>query len=146
MRGYVPSPGITGHDHFFDTFDKFGGTDHRHKGEWLDEVATRAAAQNEQYLELMDTPDFSHAAALAHEIGWHDDFGQMRDALLARGLRDEISVAKAAFDQADATRSKRERCGQPDSGSGVQGGDSFHLSDFARISEGAGFCADLARI
>ena len=46
MRGFVPSPGVTGHDHFFDTFDKFGGTDHRHKGEWLDEVATRAAAQN----------------------------------------------------------------------------------------------------
>ena len=114
MRGYVPSPGITGHDHFFDTFDKFGGTDHRHKGEWLDEVAMRAAAQNEQYLELMDTPDFSHAAALAHEIGWHDDFGQMRDALLARGLRDEIPVAKTAFDQAEATRAKRERCGQPD--------------------------------
>jgi adenosine deaminase len=114
MRGYVPSPGVTGHDHFFDPFDKFGGTDHRHKGEWLDEVATRAAAQNEQYLELMETPDFSHAAALAHEIGWHDDFGQMRDGLLARGLRDEIPVAKTAFDQAEATRAQRERCGQPD--------------------------------
>jgi adenosine deaminase len=114
MRGYVPSPGVTGHDHFFDTFEKFGGTDHRHKGEWLDEVATRAAAQNEQYLELMETPDFSHAAALVHEVGWHDDFGQMRDALLARGLRDDVAVVKAAFDQAEATRAKREHCGQPD--------------------------------
>jgi adenosine deaminase len=114
MRGYVPSPGVTGHDHFFDTFEKFGGTDPRHKGEWLDEVAMRAAAQNEQYLELMETPDFSHAAALVHEIGWHDDFGQMRDALLARGLRDDVAVVKAAFDQAEATRAKRERCGQRD--------------------------------
>src|SRR5260370_33769317 len=60
MRGFVPSPGVTGHDHFFDAFAKFGGTDHRHLGEWIDEVATRAAAQNEQYLELMHTPDFSH--------------------------------------------------------------------------------------
>ena len=85
MRGYVPSPGVTGHDHFFDTFDKFSGTDRRHKGEWLDEVATRAAAQNEQYLELMDTPDFSHAAALAHEIGWHDDFAP--DARRVAGAR-----------------------------------------------------------
>src|SRR5882762_10055017 len=24
MRGFVPSPGVTGHDHFFDTFSKFG--------------------------------------------------------------------------------------------------------------------------
>ena len=27
MRGFVPSPGVTGHDHFFNTFAKFGGTD-----------------------------------------------------------------------------------------------------------------------
>jgi adenosine deaminase len=114
MRGYVPSPGITGHDHFFSTFDKFGGIGHRHLGEWLDEVATRAAAQNEQYLELMETPDFRHTAALAHELGWHDDFAQMRDALLARGLRDDIAIAKAEFDQAQAVRFTRERCHQQD--------------------------------
>ena len=29
---------------------------------WLDEIATRAASQNEQYLELMETPDFDHTA------------------------------------------------------------------------------------
>src|ERR1700723_331566 len=46
MRGFVPSPGVTGHDHFFGTFDKFAGTDPRHEGEWLDEIATRASAQN----------------------------------------------------------------------------------------------------
>jgi adenosine deaminase len=114
MRAYVPSPGITGHDHFFSTFEKFSGTDHRHKGEWLDEVATRAAAQNEQYLELMETPDFRHTAALAHELGWRDDFGEMRDTLLARGLRDDIAIAKAEFDQAEALRSRREHCGQQD--------------------------------
>jgi adenosine deaminase len=114
MRGYVPSPGVTGHDHFFSTFDKFGGTDPRHKGEWLDEVATRAAAQNEQYLELMETPDFSHSAALAEEIGWQDDLGKMRDALVARGLRDDVAKARAGFDQMEAVRAQREHCGQQD--------------------------------
>jgi len=104
MRGFVPSPGITGHDHFFDTFAKSGGIDSRHKGEWLDEVATRAAAQNEQYLELMETPDFSHAAKIAYELGWTDDFAKMRDALLAHGLRDDITTAKAGFDRADSLR------------------------------------------
>jgi adenosine deaminase len=112
MRGFVPSTGETGHDHFFDTFSRFGGTAPRHKGEWLDEVATRAAAQNEQYLELMETPDFSHTAAIAKEVGWRDDFGQLRDALLARGLRDDIAVARAGFDQAESLRLKREHCGQ----------------------------------
>jgi adenosine deaminase len=114
MRGFVPSPGVTGHDHFFDTFEKFGGTDHRHLGEWIDEVATRAAAQNEQYLELMHTPDFGHTVAVSREIGWYDDFARMRDELLARGLRDDISPAKTALDQAEALRAQREHCGQPD--------------------------------
>jgi len=114
MRGFVPSPGVTGHDHFFDAFSKFGGTDHRHLGEWIDEVATRAAAQNEQYLELMHTPDFSHTAAIAGEIGWRDDFNQLRDELLAHGLRDDVGLAKSSLDQAEALRLKREHCGQPD--------------------------------
>src|SRR5467141_5165163 len=114
MRGFLPSPGVTGHDHFFDTFSKFGGTDHRHAGEWIDEVATRAAAQNVQYLELMHTPDFSHAAAISKEIGWRDDFGTLRDALLARGLRDDVTLAKTSMDQAEALRMKREHCGQAD--------------------------------
>jgi adenosine deaminase len=114
MRGFVPSTGVTGHDHFFDAFAKFGGTDHGHLGEWIDEVATRAAAQNEQYLELMHTPEFSHTAAIAKEIGWREDFGSLRDALLAHGLRDDAALAKTSMDQAEALRMKRERCGQAD--------------------------------
>ncbi len=120
MRGFVPSPGVSGHDHFFDTFAKFGGTDHGHLGEWIDEVATRAAAQNEQYLELMHTPDFSHTAAIAKEIRWRDDFSQLRDELLAHGLRDDVALAKTGLDQAEALRLKREHCGQPDAASACQ--------------------------
>ena len=114
MRGFVPSPGVTGHDHFFDTFAKFGGTDHRHLGEWIDEVAIRAAAQNEQYMELMHTPEFGHTAAISKEIGWREDFGSLREALLARGLRDDVVLAKSAMDEAEALRMKREHCGQAD--------------------------------
>jgi adenosine deaminase len=120
MRGFVPSPGLTGHDHFFDAFAKFGGTDHRHLGEWIDEVATRAAAQNEQYLELMHTPDFSHTAAISKEIGWRENFSQLRDELLAHGLRDDVSLAKTSVDQAEALRMKREHCGQTDAAAGCK--------------------------
>jgi adenosine deaminase len=56
MRGFVPSEGVTGHDHFFATFAHFGGLGKEHTGDWLDAIATRAARQNEQYLEIMDTP------------------------------------------------------------------------------------------
>jgi adenosine deaminase len=120
MRGFVPTPGTTAHDHFFDAFARFGGNldESRHLGEWLDELATRGAAQNEQYLELMHTPDFRHAAALAKEIGWPDpsnstvDFSKLRDELLAHGLRDEVATASAALDQAEKLRNQRERCGE----------------------------------
>src|SRR5258707_10504791 len=114
MRGFVPSPGVTGHDHFFDAFAKFGGTDHRHLGEWIDEVATRAAGQNEQYLELMHTPEFTHTAILAGQIDWHDDFERMRKDLLERGLREDVAPASAALNEAEALRRKRELCDQQD--------------------------------
>jgi len=110
MRGFVPSPGVTGHDHFFDAFAKFNGTDHRHLGEWIDEVATRAAAQNEQYLELMHTPEFTHSAALAMQIGWQEDFGKFRKELLERGLREDVVPASTALDEADTLRRAREHC------------------------------------
>jgi adenosine deaminase len=122
MRGFVPTLGTTAHDHFFDSFARFGGSldESRHLGEWLDELATRGAAQNEQYLELMHTPDFRHAAALAKEIGWPDSgdspagFTKLRDTLLSHGLRDDVATASAALDQAEKLRNQREHCGERD--------------------------------
>jgi adenosine deaminase len=114
MRGFVASPGVTAHDHFFDTFAKFGGTDHRHLGEWLDEVATRAAGQNEQYLELMHTPEFTRTATLAMQTGWEEDLGKLRQDLLERGLREDVAAASAELNQAEALRGKLEHCDQKD--------------------------------
>ena len=114
MRGFVPSPGVTGHDHFFRAFDNFHGVSSVHLGEWLDEVALRAAAQNEQYLELMQTPEFPRTAALAKEIGWREDFTHMRTELLAHGFGEDMARAKASLDQAESLQRQRERCGQAD--------------------------------
>ena len=114
MRTFVPKTGESGHDHFFATFDKFGGTDKRHVSEWLDEVASRAAAQNEQYLELMETPNFGPAAALATKIGFHQDFAEYRELLLAQGFPDFVPPITAYYDRIEAERRERERCGQAD--------------------------------
>ena len=111
MRSFVPTPGTSGHDRFFETFGKFGGANKRHAGEWLDEIVSRAAGQNEQYLEIMETPPFGHAAGIAAQIGWRDDLAQLRDELLARGLRDEVAVARKERDEAEASRRAREHCG-----------------------------------
>lgn len=113
MRSFVPTPGFSGHDQFFSTFGRFGGLKKSHTGEWVDEVASRAAAQNQQYLELMETPAFGHAVQIAHEIGWNPDFSQLRQALLDHGLRDEVAADREDVRSAEAQRRQMEQCGTP---------------------------------
>jgi adenosine deaminase len=117
MRSFVPTPGYSGHDQFFSTFGKFG-VDKRHTGEWVDEVASRAATQNQQYLELMQTPPFSRAATLSKQIGWpatseNVDFAAMRQALLDHDLRDEVKTGMEDVQSAEANRKRLEHCDTP---------------------------------
>jgi len=114
MRGFVASEGVTGHDHFFGTFGRFGGTDPRHTGEFLHEVTARAAAQNEQYLELMETPTWHRLNDITKGMTWHDDLGALRDELLAKGLADDVPAARAFWDEAEAVRRARGQCGEAD--------------------------------
>jgi adenosine deaminase len=111
MRSFVPTPGFSGHDQFFATFGKFGGLKKSHNGEWVDEAASRAAAQNQQYLELMQTPPFGHAAQIARQIGFDADFAKFRQALLDKGLRDEVAADREDVRTAEAQRQKIEHCG-----------------------------------
>jgi adenosine deaminase len=113
MRSFVPTTGTNGHDRFFDTFGKFMAVKIAHSGEWLDEIASRAAAQNEQYLEIMETPGFRHTIGIAYEVGWQDDLAKLRDAMLAAHLGDDIAVAKKERDDAEASRQAIEHCGTP---------------------------------
>ena len=120
MRSFVPYAGWSGHDQFFGTFGHFGGTDKRHTGEWVDEVVSRAASQNEQYMELMETPPFSHAVSIAHEIGWDPNFAALRQKLLDHGLDDEIDAAKEHIKSALDLRNKLEHCGTPEAKAACQ--------------------------
>jgi adenosine deaminase len=123
MRSFVPTPGFSGHDQFFSTFDRFGGLGKKHASEWVDEVASRAAAQNEQYLELMETPPFGHAAQIAFRLGWsqnpssadsdNPDFAKSRQALLDNGLRDEVAADREDVRTAESDRRKLEHCDTP---------------------------------
>ena len=112
MRTFVPVTGESGHDHFFATFARFSGVDKRHMGEWLDEVATRAAAQNEQYMELMDTPTSRPLEAEAEKMGWQPDLARYREALLP-AVRASIPAMRANFDRAEQDRRTREHCDTP---------------------------------
>jgi adenosine deaminase len=117
MRNYVPTSGYSGHDQFFATFDRFGGLDKGHIGQWLDEITRRSDAENNQYLELMHTPAFGHAARIAREIGWNPDFAQMRQLLLDRGLRDEIATDRDEVRNAIANRKQIQKCDTPQASS-----------------------------
>jgi adenosine deaminase len=119
MRAYVPFAGWNGHDQFFATFSRWGALEKATAGEWLDEVATRAAAQNEQYLEIMQTPSFTQAAQLGYKIGWPTDstseitadkLAALRDKLLAAGLRNEVPFDTKEFADAKSFRNDTEHC------------------------------------
>jgi adenosine deaminase len=114
MRTFVPVTGDSGHDHFFDTFARFGD-DNRFAGEWIDEVATRAAAQNEQYLELMQTGNYAAVRALARKLGWNSDLATFRAHLLADpNFHQNVASLQADFAAALEQRNRLEHCGQPD--------------------------------
>ena len=116
MRSFVPSSGISGHDQFFSTFDRFQALGNAHVGEWVDEITTRAAEQNEQYIEAMYTPAFANAARLGYQIGWSgdsvEDIKKTYDALLAGGLRDEIVTDRKELATIEDTRAELQHCGQ----------------------------------
>jgi len=121
VRSFVPFSGWSGHDQFFSTFGKFRVLSGARTGEWVDEVARRAAGQNEQYLELMHTPAFGHAAQIAHAIGWSPELARgdsgalarFRQTLLDKGLRDEVETDRDEVRQAELKRKQLERCGTP---------------------------------
>ncbi|PYX93586.1 MAG: adenosine deaminase, partial [Acidobacteria bacterium] len=121
MRGW--RPGLeSGHDHFFATFGKFGAASGAHTAEMLAEVRSRAAAEQVAYMELMFNPDGGDAARLGTRLGWNDDFGMMREQLLAGGLKDVVAHARQGLNDIEAKEQTELHCGQSQAsaGCGVQ--------------------------
>ncbi len=115
------SSGQSGHDHFFDTFDKFDIATHGREGEMLAEVTARAAAGKVNYLELMLTPGFSEIIKVASSAGWNDDFAKMRTAMLEHGLVEVVNTSSRYLTGGENKRREMLRCdtAQPDSGCAV---------------------------
>jgi adenosine deaminase len=117
MRNWQ-SAGESGHDHFFATFDKFSLATHTHTGDALAEAASRAAEDHLDYLELMLTADDGQAAQLGAKLGWDDDFGRMRDQLLAGGLRDIAATTGKHLHEDESKMRSLLNCGTPEANPG----------------------------
>jgi adenosine deaminase len=105
----------SGHDHFFNTFGKFGAVSRSHQGEMLAEVASRAAADHLSYLEILLAPDKGEADRLANEnkLAWNDDFAVMRQELIGHGLASVVASSRKNLDQFESRKREVMRCGTP---------------------------------
>jgi adenosine deaminase len=100
----------SGHDHFFDTFDKFGLANDEHTGDMLADAAQRAALNHELYQELMLTADGGRVAAVGKQVGWIEDFKTMRETLLANGLLDAVQATRKNIAEAEQQRDIDLQC------------------------------------
>jgi adenosine deaminase len=107
MRNWTLS-GQSGHDHFFETFNKFGAASGPRLADMLAENATRAANGHVSYVEAMINPDGPAAAIAAGQIPWSGDFAGMRAAL---DPRIDASAALAVQRLRAAEQQKRELLG-----------------------------------
>ena len=116
MRNWQLS-GQSGHDHFFDTFSKFGPATWNRTGSMLAEVAARAARGRVLYLELMLTPDGTPTGVVSSQIGekvgWDGDFQSTLNKLKANGIDSAASTGVQNLRDAEAEKARLLKCGTP---------------------------------
>jgi len=108
----------SGHDHFFSTFDKFSLASYNHTGDMIAEAAARAAEDHLQFLELMHTADGGQALQLGKQVGWDEHLPQLRDKLLAGGLKDIVAVTRKRLDADEQKMRSRLKCATPEADAG----------------------------
>ncbi|WP_262695786.1 adenosine deaminase family protein [Kordiimonas aquimaris] len=120
-RSYVPTNGWTGHDQFFETFNRINVAPHR-LGDQLAAVAERAGKQNILYLELMETLVLPELFPLVAGINMSGDVATDYQSLSESAFGREIDKLAASIGRqiADA-RTKKDKlllCGTPNAKAG----------------------------
>jgi hypothetical protein len=115
----------SGHDHFFDTFVKFGPATWNQTGKMLAEAVARAARGHVLYLELMLTPDGTATGVMSSQIGdkvgWDGNPESTLSKLKAAGIDEAIEVGIRNLRDAEAEKARLLKCGtgQADPGCSV---------------------------
>lgn len=112
MRDW-PASAAGGHDHFFETFNKFMPATSGRFGAMLAEVVSRAAEGHVSYLELMVTPDDGLASQIAARVGWDGDFAATRSKLEANGIASAAKKVRDVIRTGEAERDRLLECGTP---------------------------------
>lgn len=128
-----PLPGQNGHDHFFDTFGKFGAATIGQTGQMLAEAAARAAKGRVSYMELMLTPASVQSAILGAKVGWDGDFAGTLEKLKSNDLADAVAEGIKTLQRAEAEKDKMLQCGTPQADAGCK----VTLRYLAQVSRGA---------
>ena len=118
MRNFDPSQG-SGHDHFFNTFERFDAAPTRY-GDMLAEVVSRLARQNTWYVEVMQSLGTGSAARIGHDAGWTDDLAAMDARVPASAMSTVVATARRRLDAQETRLREVLRCGQPGEDAGCR--------------------------
>lgn len=129
--------GESGHDHFFNTFGKFGVATYNQNGKMLAEAVTRAAHGNVLYLELMLTPDGTSTGVLSSQIGnkvgWDGNPASTLSKLKANGIDAAVPLAIKNLNDAEAEKDSILKCGTPQ----AEPGCAVVIRYIAQVSRGS---------
>jgi adenosine deaminase len=112
MRNFVPGAGtgeISGHDHTFATFPRFGAVAAAHLGDMLAATRVQAAADHVGYVEQISDPPAAFAPQIMTFAGNPDDF-EKGSAALAPILPELVAKARAQYDSAETAMRRGLRC------------------------------------
>src|ERR1043166_2508099 len=136
----------SGHDHFFDTFGKFGVATYNQSGKMLAETVARAARGEVLYMELMLTPDGTQTGVLSSDIGnkvgWDGNPQSTLAKLKSNGIDDAVPLSIKNLNSAEAEKNKILKCGTPQADPGC----AVVVRYIAQVSRGSALGAVFAQM
>jgi adenosine deaminase len=145
MRNWQLS-GQSGHDHFFDTFLKFGVAQYNQNGPMLAEAVARAARGDVLYMELMVTLDGTatgvFSSDLGNKVGWDGNPQSTLAKLKSNGIDGAVPLAIKNINDAEAEKDRILKCGTPQADPGC----AVVVRYIAQVSRGAGLGAVFAQM
>ena len=136
MRNWQLS-GQSGHDHFFDTFGKFGPATWNQTGKMLAETVARAARGHVLYLELMLTPDGTPTGVVSSQIGdqvgWDGNPESTLNKLKSNGIDTAATTGIKNLQDAEAEKDRLLKCGTTQADPGC----SVTVRYIAQVSRGS---------